>query len=356
MSGSERSHRSLCTSIIDSEEAELTTQEMRNHSSNSSRGKRMIGQLKVDLLLITALSLGSAVWGQTNPQIASRQARIDQIQQSIRNGEQHQLSPAQQGVMWVRLALEYQSIASFSKAEEAYNTSLRLLKTTPSARADYAAALDDLSTLYMSYGRMDDAESAIKQALAERKKLGKLSDIGLSQIHLADIALVRRQFKKAEQLAQRGIQGMQTASNPAPAGLLSGFMSLTYARCSMGRCQEGITSAKQAVAFAAKAFEPESPATGFALETLGFAQWKSGAPQDGEKSMLQGMQILRAKLAPDDPRLAGSMLQYRTYLLEANRQTEAQDIQQQVRSMTRQAGIACSGCAISVNSLSNGLR
>jgi tetratricopeptide (TPR) repeat protein len=356
MSGSERTHLSLCTSIINLEEAELTTQEMRNHTSNSSRGKRMIVRLKVELLLLTALSLGSTVWGQTNPQIASRQARIDQIQQSIRDGEQQHRSPEKQGVMWVRLALEYQSVASFSKAEVAYNTSLRLLKTTPTARADYAAALDDFATLYLSYGRVDDAESTAKQAFAERKKLGKLSDIGLSQIHLADIALARRQFKKAEQLAQSGVQGMQSASNPAPAGLLSGFISLTYARCSMGRCQEGVTSAEQAVAFAAKAFEPGSPATGFALETLGFAQWKSGAPQDGEKSMLQGIQVLRAKLAPDDPRLAGAMLQYRTYLLEANRQAEEQDIQQQVRSMTRQAGITCSGCAISVNSLSNGLR
>jgi hypothetical protein len=317
----------------------------------------MIVHMKVNLLLLALLSMsGGIVRGQTNPQIASRHSLIDQTQQSIRDAEQQHLTSVQQGILWGQLALEYQSIASFSKAEDAYHTSLRLLKTTPSARADYASALDDLSTLYMSFGRVDDSESAARQALAERQKVGRLSDIGLSQVHLAGIALVRRQFRKAEQLSQRGIQGLQSSSDPPRTGLLSGFMTLVYARCSRGHCQEAVTIAEQAVVFAENAFEPDSPATGFALETLGFAQWKSGSPQEGEKAMLQGIQILRAKLAADDPRLAGAMLQYRTYLIEAKRSAEAQDIQQQVKNMTREAGIYCSGCAISVHSLSNSVR
>jgi tetratricopeptide (TPR) repeat protein len=322
----------------------------------------MIIHLKVNLRFLTALSLsicglnGGVIWAQTNPQAASSQARIAQDLVSIRAAEQQHVPQAQQGELWAQLALEYQSLALFPKAEDAYNRSLHLLKTAYSARAEYASTLDNLSTLYMSYSRVDDAERAIKQALAERQKLGNPSDIGLSEVHLADVALVRHQFKKAEQLAQRGLQNMQSSPDPPAAGMLSAFISLTYARCSRGRCGEGVVSAAQAVAFASKRFEPDSAAAGFALETLGFAQWKSGAAQDGEKAMLQGIQILRTKLAADDPRLAGAMLQYRTYLIGANRRAEAQDIEQQVRTMVRQAGIYCSGCAISVHSLSDSLR
>ena len=72
--------------------------------------------------------------------------------------------------------------------------------------------------------------------------------------------------------------------------------------------------------------------------------------------MLQALQILRTKLAPADPRLAGAMLQYRAYLIEANRPAEAQEIHEEVTRMTRQAGVYCQGCAVSVNSLSNALR
>jgi tetratricopeptide (TPR) repeat protein len=320
----------------------------------------MIVGVKVSLFVLATLSLsvcGVSVWGQTsNPQVASSDARIAKDLVSIRTAEQQHVPQAQQGSLWAQLALEYQSVAAFAKAEDAYNRALHLLKTTPSSRAECASTLDNLSTLYMIFGRIDDAESATKQALAERQKLGNLSDIGLSEVHLADIALVRHQFKKAEELSERGIQGMQSSSDPPKAGVLSAFITLTYARCSRGHCGEGVTSAEQAVAFASKTFEPESVASGFALETLGYAKWKSGAAQDGEKDMLHGIQILKTKLASDDPRLAGAMLQYRTYLIEAKRPAEAQDIQQQVKSMVRQAGIYCSSCAVSVNSLSNGLR
>jgi tetratricopeptide (TPR) repeat protein len=320
----------------------------------------MIVHVRVSLLVLSALGLcisGVCVWGQTeNAQTSSPQTRIAQDLMSIRTAEQQHMPEAQQGSLWGQLALEYQGLASFAKAEEAYNRSLHLLKTTPSAMAEYASTLDNLSTLYMIYNRVDDAEIASKQALAARQKLGKLSDIGLSQVHLADIALVRHQFKKSGQLAQRGIQGMQSSPDPPKAGLLSAYITLTYARCSRGHCREGVMSAEQAVAFANKTFEPESVASGFALETLGFAEWKSGATQDAEKAMVEGLRILRSKLVSDDPRLAGAMLQYRTYLVEANRPAEAQDIQQQVRSMVRQAGIACSGCAVSVNSLSDSSR
>ncbi len=62
-------------------------------------------------------------------------------------------------------------------------------------------------------------------------------------------------------------------------------------------------NAQQALAFANSNFEPESAAVGFALEAIGFAEWKSGEMQEGEKAMLHGIQILRTKLVPADPRL-----------------------------------------------------
>jgi tetratricopeptide (TPR) repeat protein len=290
------------------------------------------------------------------PAVSGQTPSVDQVLSSIRSSEQQHLPEAQQGSLWARLALEYQTFANFPKAEDAYNRALHLLKTEPSARAEYASTLDNLSTLYMSYNRVDDAESTIKQALAEQKKLGNRSDIGVTQVHLADIALVRHQFKKAGQLAQQGLQGMESSPDPPKAGLLSAFITVVYARCSRGHCGDGLRDAEQAVAFANEKFGPQSAAAGFALETLGFAKWKTGASQEGENAMLRGIEVLKATLASDDPRLAGAMLQYRTYLLKANRRAEAQDIQQQVTRMTRQAGIYCSGCAVNVNSLSNGMR
>jgi tetratricopeptide (TPR) repeat protein len=316
------------------------------------------GRSKVRLFHLIALivSVGVVCAQTPDAHIPSSQVRIAHDLELIRIGEQQHLPPAQQAVLWEQLALEYHVATEFLKAEDAYLRALHLLKTAPSARPQYASTLDNLSSLYLIYGRADDAESARKQAIKVRQKLGTPADNGESEVHLADIAIVRHQFKKAERLALHGLQVMESSSNPPRVGILSAFITLTYARCSRGHTEEGLRNAKQAVAFANTHFQSESTAHGFALETLGYAEWKSGAPQDGERTMLQSIQLLRTTLAPADPRLAGALLQYQAYLVEAHRPAEAQEIREQVTRMTSQAGVYCQGCAVSVYSLSNTLR
>ena len=324
----------------------------------SYRAYRPYLHLTVSLLLLTALRLSVCVaWAQTSePQIGTSQVRIARDMELIHIAEQEHRPEAERGALWAQLASEYHFAAEFLKAEDAYNQSLHLLKTAPSARAEYAATLESLAALYLVYGRVDDAESVRKQALAVREKLGNPSDIGLSQVHLADIAIARHQLKKAEGLALRGMEEMESSSHPPRSGMLSGLITVTYARCMRGHCGQGLMSAQQAVAFANTHFEPESSAVGFALETLGFAEWKNGAVQDGEKAMLHGIQILRTKLAPADPRLAGALLQYQDYLIATSRRVEAQEIHDEVERMKSQTGTLCSACTVSVDSLSKTLR
>jgi tetratricopeptide (TPR) repeat protein len=313
---------------------------------------------KLRLLIVVALVLrGGVVWAQTaEAHMLSSQERIARDLELIRIAEQQHSSPFQQAILWVQLALEYHVGAEFLKAEDAYLRALHLLKNAPAARAEYAFTLDNLSSLYLIYGRLDDAESARKQAIKVRQKLGNPAEYGETEVHLADIVIVRRQYKKAERLALKGLQAMESSPNPPRAGILSALITLTYARCARGQCGEGLMNAKQAVAFANKNFESESVANGFALQALGFAEWKSGALPDGERDMLQAIQILRTRLSAADPRVAGVMLQYQSYLIEAHRPAEAQEVHEQVTRITRQAGVYCQGCAVSVYSLSNTLR
>jgi hypothetical protein len=314
--------------------------------------------VRVSILLLTALSLSVCVaWAQTSePQSASAQVRIARNLDLIQIAEQQQRPVTERGTLWAQLAAEYQYAAEFLKAEDAYNKSLHLLKSEPTVKAEYAATLESLATLYLLYKHVDEAESVRKQALAVREKLGNSSDIGLSHIHLANVAIARRQFKKAERLSLQGMEEMESSSNPPRAGILSGLITVTYARCLRGHCVEALTSAQQALAFANSNFEPESAVVGFALETLGFAEWKSGEVQEGEKAMLRGIQILRTKLVPADPRLHGALMQYGDYLVATRRRVEAQEIHEEVERMSSQTGTACSACTVSVDSLSKTLR
>jgi tetratricopeptide (TPR) repeat protein len=310
---------------------------------------------KLCLLLLIALVLRVGVVRAQTPdaQPPSSQARIARDLEAIRTSEQQHLPATQQAALWEHLALEYHLGTEFPKAEDAYLRALHLLKTAPSAKAEYASTLDNLSSLYIIYGRLDDAESTRKQAIKLRQKLGAPAETGDSEVHLAGIALVRRDFKKAERLALHGLQMMESSSNPPRAGMLTAFITLTYARCSRGDREQGLMNARQAVAFANNHFHSESVANGFALQALGFAEWKSGVSQEGERSMLQALRILRAGLSANDPRLAGAMSQYRSYLIEAHRTAEAQEIHEEMTRITRQAGVYCQACTVSANSFSN---
>jgi tetratricopeptide (TPR) repeat protein len=314
--------------------------------------------LRVILLSLISLCASVAVVRAQTPasQVASSQIRISDDLAMIHTAEQQHRSAADLGAMWSDLASEYHYAADFLKAEDAYNHSLHLLKPVPEAQQAYATILEDLAALYLNYGHVDEAESVRKQALAVRKKVGNPQEVGISHAHLADVALARHQYKKAEQLDLKAIAEMHSSINPPRVGLLSALITLTYARCAVGDCNEGLTDARQGVEFAYKRFDRESAAIGFALETLGYAQWQTGSVQEGEKTMLQGIGILRATLVPADPRLRGALLQYEKYLNATNRRVEAQEVHSEVERTSRDAGAPCSACTVSVYSLSKTLR
>ena len=197
--------------------------------------------VKMRLLLLSALSMGIfAVRAQSStPLIAALQAHIAQDLELIRAGQQ--LPAVQRGALWARLAADYHKAGEFVKAEDAYNRSLHLLKNEPSARTQYASTLDDLASLLSesTYGRLDDAENVRKQALAVRKKLGDASDIGLSEVHLADIALARHQPQESR------ASGPERSSRPGvffqalpQAGMLSGFDTLARMLAACGETVE----------------------------------------------------------------------------------------------------------------------
>ena len=314
--------------------------------------------VRVSFILLTALSLGVCAVSAQMPETqgSSGQVRIARDIELIHIAEQQQRPEAERGALWVQLASEYENAGEFLKAEDAYNKALHLLKTAPGAKEEYAVTLESLATLYLLYNHLDEAESVRKQAIAVLEKLGNSSEIGLSQIHLANVAIARRQFKKAERLSLQGMKEIESSSNPHKAGILSGLITVTYARCLRGHCAEGLTSAQQALAFADSNFDAESESVAFALETLGLAEWKTGDLQEGEKAMLRGIHILRTKLVPADPRLRAALLQYRGYLIAASRRVEAEDIDEELEKTASQTATSCSGCTVSVDSLSKTLR
>ena len=305
------------------------------------------------LTLVMALSLGiHAASAQTQTaSIMPLPERIAQELGLIHAAEQEHLPDVQLGYLWARLASDYRDKADFSRSEDAYNRALRLLKTAPEAKADYATLLDRLGYLYLIYGHKDEAESCMKKSLAIRQELGNVTNIGLSHEHLAEVALARHKFKDAERAASEAYQ-MLAARGSGTTGLAAVLVTLTYARCEQNKCAEGLQNAEQAFAIVRTGHQPDSLPVGHTLMALGFAKWKMGENQDAEKAMLQGIQIIRTLNAPGNPNSRYALIEYRDYLKAMHRSLEAKQIEEQLAS-THQP---CASCSVSVYSLSNAMR
>jgi tetratricopeptide (TPR) repeat protein len=279
--------------------------------------------------------------------------RITQELGLIHAAEQEHLPDVQLGYLWARLASDYRDKADFSRSEDAYNRSLRLLKAAPEAKADYATLLDKLGNLYLIYGHKDEAESCMKKSLAIRQELGNVTNIGLSHEHLAEVALARHKFKDAERAASEAYQILVTAKGSDTTGLAAVLVTLTYARCEQNKCAEGLQSAEQALSIVRTQYQPDSLHVGHTLMALGFAKWKMGGNQDAEKAMLQGIQIIRTLNAPGDPNTRYAFMEYRDYLKAMHRSLDVKQIEEQLATSTHQP---CASCSVSVYSLSNAMR
>jgi tetratricopeptide (TPR) repeat protein len=276
-------------------------------------------------------------------------ASTSRLLQAIRVAEEHRAPDAERGALLTELGIAYALAADFPHAEEAYSKALLLLRNEPPGEGVYAATLEDLAALYLTFGHPDAAESTIKQALAVRQQGGDPLRVAICRIHDADVALVRHHYKTAEWMAGEAMEVLVPASGAPPGAILSGWITLSYARCGRKHFAEALDDGRRAVAFAERSFPQESAAVGFALETLGHAEWKRGAKAEGERHMQEAIRILRSRLAPADPRLAGVLLQYHDYLVDVHRMDEARAVQEQMRTF-------CSSCTVSVTTLARGAR
>jgi tetratricopeptide (TPR) repeat protein len=277
----------------------------------------------------------------------------NELQQIKADTDQHR-SDDHLGFLWARLASDYRQAGDFSSSESAYLKALVLLDHGPAAaRRNYATTLDNFAMLYVSYTRFDDAEKYLKRALEVRKEVGIPLDQARTEQHMSEIDLFRRNYKEAENRAARALQTMLDQNDPNRLDIIAALNSLTYARCLRGHCEQGVHDALRSLDIARSAFGEDSVGTACALLAVGFAEWRLGRLEAAEETMLKAVSMLKAHLGPDSKTVLLAKRQYRDYLKSVHRDTEADEIEREIASGTRE--LACKNC-INVRSLSNSLK
>ena len=279
--------------------------------------------------------------------------RINQELRSIKVAEHDHLPDSKLGYLWAQLASSYAQQADFGRAEDAYFHSVRLLKDAPEAQTNYATLLDNLGIFYLAYNRREEAENYLKKALVERRKQSDMMALGVSQIHLAELALADHRFKEAEHLANEAYANLTAAGDSGRKGLIGALVVLAYALCERNKCIEGLHDAEQAMDLARVVYPSDSLPAGHILMGIGFAKWKTGDNEEAEKMMLQGIQIITTQNAPGAPYSRNALSEYRSFLVAMHRSADAKRIDDQLAAKTSQP---CANCTVSVYSLSNAMK
>ena len=294
----------------------------------------------------TAASQGNAPANSLEQRIALEVALI-------RNGEQDGLAPLKLGRLWAHLAIDYEDEAEFTKAESAYNHSLRILKLLPAGQADYANVLDNLGSMYLMQENPAEAERCSRTSLAVREKIGDKLQVARGRWHLAEVELGRQRAKEARLDALEAYNEMVDLKDPQTSDLVSALITLVYAECSHDSCMDGVTHANRSLALARGAKPEDAIRIGQALLALGYAEWKSGMRDGPELAMRESIAIFKAQKSGGRIYALRGMEQYRSYLDANRRAPEARQVALEQEQLKKQSGY-CLNCTVSIYGLGNG--
>ncbi|HEX7157929.1 MAG TPA: tetratricopeptide repeat protein [Edaphobacter sp.] len=303
------------------------------------------------LALLFALTMRSRA--QEEPELTLPE-QIARDQQLIRAAEAEKLPALDKGRLWAQLGVHDEEAAEFVKSEEAYNRALAILENLPGAALEYAAALDNLGSLYLSEGNFDAAEKCRERAYTVREKSGDELAIARGKWMLAEVDMGKKKFKEAQRKAAEAYATMVALKDPKVSDRVSTLTLLSYASCRNNQCALGLESAREARALALRELPADHMLLGEALMALGYTQWKAGTPlePDGpDEVMREGIRILRERATPGHPYVLGALTMYANYLRDVHRVAEANEIAEEEKALKSRTPNECANCTVSVYGL-----
>lgn len=303
------------------------------------------------VLLLLFLLISTAFRDALGQQASTvAESRIERYRFAIDQAKRQNLTNGQVGRLWAQVASDEEDIGQFDQAEGAYLRALELFQHDPALQADYGVTLSNLGTLYAMIQRGEESLNCHKQSLSIFLRLGDPLQIARAEEHLVAAYLILGRNKEAEKhaiLADREFLSLPNASGEDKASTLVGY---TFASCLVGHCAEGLNAARRAMELVRTDFAAESFAMGQVHVALGFAEWRTGSGAEAERDLREGIRVLRLNLPPSHPFVLQALDIYRRYLSDAHRETEAQQIAQEEKSVPA-TGVPCGSCTVSVYGL-----
>ncbi len=307
---------------------------------------------------VLALAMvGCVMCSVVHAQSQAATERIELLRSQIKAAEGGHAGPAEVGALWLKLGNRYQDQLELAPAEDAFVHALRLLEA-PGTQAAYADALDGLGSVYMGMGRLSEAPACLKKSLAIYETMQDHAHAAAVHDALAMIFLNEKQFREAEDESVKGLAELQWLATPNLEELSSAYLTHSYAVCYQGRCKEALADTSRAMEIVKGKLAANSVDVAAVWRARGFAEWRAGFPDEGEKSMGEALRIVRSRT--DWPTLlrvsgeVGVLRQYAGLLKESHRKQEAKLIEAQIAVVEGDAPHPCSDCTVNAAAVGMG--
>jgi tetratricopeptide (TPR) repeat protein len=311
-------------------------------------------------VLFSRLLFAETGWGQEIRRTDEiLRQRIEFNRQRIDTAGSWHATDVQLGKLWLQLAYDYGDELDVQRAEEAYDRALKLLRRT-SAQKYYADALDGLGLLYNTTDRLKEAESCRRKALAIFEALGDDSGVARAHVGVAIILLYEQRFTTSEEESSEALRGMREQKQPDNGEFVAGLVASSYAKCFLGRCEEGLVEAKEAMIRARADFASDSVPVIVSLLAVGFEQWKTGAQAEGEKAMHEALELVHGNMNMPRRMLIDVQLKvftrYADYLKATHQKMMAKQMEHEIERLRGEQTPLCRDCTVNVVALSANAR
>jgi ATP/maltotriose-dependent transcriptional regulator MalT len=305
-------------------------------------------------IAVAVLACTASVQAQPSP---GSTTRVDVLRSQIKSAEEGHAGGEQLGTLWLQLAGEYQERFELPQAEDAFTHSISLLRSA-ATQPGYAYSLDGLGWVYFATGRPADARNCFRRALEIYQALGDSAQVAKSHEKIAEVLFAEGRYREGEAESSEGLKELRSELQPDLVEMAAALLLHSYALCFQGRCTAALDEVNRAMTLAQSIF----PANSFEISQVwmarGFDQWKSGSPDEGERSMREALRLLLDET--DRPRqllviAQISALNWYADCLKANHhKLEARHVEAEILQLRseRQRPV-CNGCTVNAVAFSH---
>jgi len=262
--------------------------------------------------------------------------------------------PRLTALVFDNVAVDQEDCGNYASAETAFNQGLAVLPPSSSYSDPVEANLKvHLSELYISENRPDDADGLLRQA-REGLRQNSAESLALAIVDedLAVVCIMRHKMIEPEALLRQSQALIEKQFGPGSTKSVSSLLTYAGYLIKQHRYDDALDPAEAAWKILSKSPTPlPKPFLASAQSVRSAVFYHAGRIPEAEDCARQAVELAKASLGPDHPRLGFFLANYAVILKNEGRRSEAKAIQKEADAIQDRNPAIGAGDTVNIASL-----